>query len=79
MPEVLRGVGRWLAARIDDAEAGTDPTAKAWLEFVRDLGVEPADYVGSETDEQWIDEAVVKFAEKNRFVNQLLFTMEGTS
>lgn len=78
MPEVLRGVGRWLSPRLDDAEDGSDTTAKAWLDFIRDLGVEPDDYEGSETDEQWIDEAVMKFAERNGFTDALLLAIEGT-
>jgi len=75
MPEVLRGIGWWLSPRLDDAESGSDPTAREWLDFIRSLGVEPTDFEGSETERPWIDQAVSEFTAKNGFVDKLLDEM----
>lgn len=78
MPEVLRGVGHWLSTRLDDADDGSDATAALWLGFIRDLGVEPTEFEGSESNDQWIEQSVAAFAERYKFVENVLRSIEGT-
>jgi hypothetical protein len=71
MPELLRGICRWLSTRLEDVGEEIDPTAALWLGLLKDLGLKVSDQTAEEDIDDWIELAVMQFAEKNRFVERL--------
>lgn len=82
MPEITRGICRWLWPRLERAEAGDDPIAAQWAKVFRSFGVDDSDHVTDVDDDfeardAWIDQVVSAVSERQRFLDRYLQEQEG--
>lgn len=82
MPEITRGICRWLWPRLERAEAGEDPIAAQWAQVFSSYGIDHSEHAAEADDEfeardAWIDLVVSAVAERQRFLDRYLQEQEG--